>query len=211
MTYSWILFDWDGCVADTLGMWVKVYERVLPKYNIKASTEDIWKKLCIGNVPKQFAVTDLEQCRRDVGEVAMELFKDVTLYDNVKASLAGMTANAELAVVSDTRFVLLQSVLRRHQLDGIFSSIVTREDVTQLKPHPEGLLKTMQRLDADPAATLFVGDSSKDLEVARQAGVDSALFYPEQHERLYDLPWLCSYNPTHVVRNFQELEQLVTK
>jgi HAD superfamily hydrolase (TIGR01549 family) len=207
--YSWVLLDWDGCIADTLGLWVKAYEKVLPKHGIHASPEDIWKKLCIGNVPKQFAVADIAQCRQDIGEAAAELFQDVLLYENVKSTLEAVTNHAKLAIISNTRSHLLHPVLKRHQLDNVFASIVTQEDVAKPKPHPEGLFKTMESLGADPQRTLFVGDSDKDLEVARHGGIDSALFYPSQHEGLYDFERLQTYEPTHVLRNFQELEQLV--
>jgi HAD superfamily hydrolase (TIGR01549 family) len=207
--YSWVLLDWDGCIADTLHLWIKAYEKVLPKYGISTSPDDIWKKLCIGNVPKQYAISDFEQCRRDIGETATELFEEASLYENVKTTLETITSHTELAIVSNTRSHLLHPVLKRHQLDTYFSSIITQEDVAKPKPHPEGLLKTMELLGADPKRTLFVGDSDKDLEVARHGGVDSALFYPAKHEQLYDLDHLRGYGPTHVLRDFHELEQLV--
>jgi HAD superfamily hydrolase (TIGR01509 family) len=207
--YSWVVLDWDGCVAATLELWVKTYEKVLPKHGINAHPKDIWEKLCIGNVPKQFAVSDIPQCRQDVGEVASELFENVRLYENAKSTLEAMTDHAKLAIVSNTRSHLLHPVLNRHRIDTVFSSIITQEDVIKPKPHPEGLFKTMELLNADPKRTLFVGDSDKDLEVARHGGIDSALFYPAEHEQLYDLDQLRSYNPTHIVRSFRELGELV--
>jgi len=39
---------------------------------------------------------------------------------------------------------------------------------------PEGLLSVVDDLEADPGATVFVGDSERDAETARRAGTEFA-------------------------------------
>jgi HAD superfamily hydrolase (TIGR01509 family) len=207
--YSWVFFDWDGCIADTLRIWVRAYEQTLPNYGINASAQDIWRKLQLGNVPKQYAVSDQLQCRTDTRKVAMALFEDVALYDNAKDSLMTIANQCELGIVSNSPSELLYSVLGRYKIKDLFSSIIAKEDAAELKPHPGGILKAMELLQADPRKTLFVGDSDKDLDAARRAGIDSVLFYPEEHELLYELKQLESHKPTYVVRSFKELEYVV--
>ncbi|TMH18436.1 MAG: HAD family hydrolase [Betaproteobacteria bacterium] len=41
------------------------------------------------------------------------------------------------------------------------------------KPHPDMLLALMDRLGAEPAETLMIGDTTHDLELARNAGVSA--------------------------------------
>lgn len=55
-----------------------------------------------------------------------------------------------------------------------FDLIVGGEDVKHLKPHPEGLLMAIEQLQADPAKTLYVGDSTVDAATAQAAGIDFA-------------------------------------
>jgi HAD superfamily hydrolase (TIGR01509 family) len=210
-TYSWVFFDWDGCIADTLHLWIKTYEQVLPKYGLDVSAEEIWDKLCVGSVPKQYAIRDQAQCIHDTRKTALALFAEARLYNQAKDSLLAMSNHCKLAIVSNSPTVLLQSGLRRHQLEDLFASVIAKEDVEFAKPHPIGLFKTMERLKADPKQTLFVGDSHKDIEAARRAGVDSALFYPVEHEQLYDLDHLIAHEPTHIVSSFQEIKQLVIR
>ena len=58
---------------------------------------------------------------------------------------------------------------------GHFLHTVGFEDVAHAKPHPEGLLRLIERLDADPARTLVVGDSWADIQVAKNGGCWSCL------------------------------------
>ncbi|MHA6482098.1 pyrophosphatase PpaX [Paenibacillus sp. strain BS8-2] len=56
---------------------------------------------------------------------------------------------------------------------GIFDymdAIITIDDVTNAKPHPEPVLKAMELIGADPATTLMLGDSTVDIKSAVAAG-----------------------------------------
>src|SRR4029077_5445318 len=53
-----------------------------------------------------------------------------------------------------------------------FKIVVTMDDVTKRKPHPEGLLKILG--GRDPATALYVGDNIDDALAARDAGVPFA-------------------------------------
>jgi len=48
---------------------------------------------------------------------------------------------------------------------------VTSRDVARPKPHPDVLLKALERFGARPEEALYVGDAELDREAARAAGV----------------------------------------
>jgi HAD superfamily hydrolase (TIGR01549 family) len=52
---------------------------------------------------------------------------------------------------------------------GHFRKIITMDDVTRIKPHPEGLHKILGR--REPASALYLGDNIDDALAARDAGV----------------------------------------
>lgn len=60
--------------------------------------------------------------------------------------------------------------LELHGLDGHVDAVVGRGSVDALKPDPRQLLAAVGALDADPARTLFVGDSDSDREAADRGG-----------------------------------------
>lgn len=53
------------------------------------------------------------------------------------------------------------------------------------KPHPGSLLHTLERLNADPRETLYVGNSNEDAYFAQNTGVD--FVYLERQEHPFDL------------------------
>ena len=52
--------------------------------------------------------------------------------------------------------------------------IIWGEDVCHAKPHPEGILTAIRRLEIEPSSLLYVGDSTIDARAAQAAGVDFA-------------------------------------
>ena len=52
--------------------------------------------------------------------------------------------------------------------------LVCADEVTNPKPHPEPVEKAVSLLGADPATTVYVGDSVHDMHSGRAAGVRTA-------------------------------------
>jgi len=65
----------------------------------------------------------------------------------------------------------MKEILTRENLEDYFTVIIGGEDVSQHKPHPEGLLKAVERLEANKERTLYIGDSLVDAEAAERAGI----------------------------------------
>jgi HAD superfamily hydrolase (TIGR01509 family) len=58
---------------------------------------------------------------------------------------------------------------------GEFATIVTRDDVTHPKPHPEPYLTAARRLGVDPRACLAVEDSHSGVRSAHAAGLQTVM------------------------------------
>ena len=56
-------------------------------------------------------------------------------------------------------------------LDGIFETVVCHEQITNRKPHPEGLVIAMASLECAPNEVGYVGDTPEDIEMGKGAGV----------------------------------------
>lgn len=63
----------------------------------------------------------------------------------------------------------LDGVLDAHGLESRFVTIQT-SDIRRGKPHPEMLERAMAEIGTDPAATAMIGDTTFDIEMARNAG-----------------------------------------
>ena len=63
------------------------------------------------------------------------------------------------------------AIARELGLDGCFQVLVTTEDVTHPKPHPEVYLQAARRLEVAPEACVAVEDSVPGVSAARAAGM----------------------------------------
>ena len=77
----------------------------------------------------------------------------------------------QMGVISNVGKKALQAAMDRLGLSGRLAVIISRDDVEQLKPDAGGLIQAAAALKVDPAHVLFIGDSRKDVDAARRAGM----------------------------------------
>ncbi len=98
-------------------------------------------------------------------------------YPGVPALLARLrAAGMPMGVCTNKPLRPAQGVLAALDLAGFFGAVVGGDTLPVLKPDPAPLRLTLDRLGADPAAALFVGDSETDAATAQAAGLPLALF-----------------------------------
>ncbi|TSE30301.1 HAD family hydrolase [Tepidimonas charontis] len=95
---------------------------------------------------------------------------EVTLFDGVVPLLHALRARGHrLAVATGKSRRGLDVALQTVALRDLFDDSRTADE-TASKPHPQMLLELMEALDVPPERTLMVGDTTHDLEMARNAG-----------------------------------------
>ena len=77
------------------------------------------------------------------------------------------------AVVTNKPILYTTRILEGLQVEGSFDLVVASEAATQLKPHPEMILRTLVHFRAAPERAVMIGDSLNDILAARAAGVIS--------------------------------------
>jgi phosphoglycolate phosphatase-like HAD superfamily hydrolase len=70
-------------------------------------------------------------------------------------------------------------------------------------------VQALERLHAEPDQAIMIGDSDKDIGAATNAGIDSLLFYPAEHQKFYDIEQLLRLKPTYVVDDFRQIMQII--
>lgn len=77
----------------------------------------------------------------------------------------------KVAVFTNSGRRALDTVLNRFELGSCFNCILSRDEVTRMKPHPDGIKKALDDLGVSAQEAVFVGDSVIDMLAARKAGV----------------------------------------
>lgn len=212
--FELLVFDWDGTLMDSAAAIVA---------SIQASCRDLGLPVpereraahVIGLGLKDaltYAVPELPQA--DYGKLA-ERYRhhylardpDIELFPGMREMLAELKQRGHLlAVATGKSRVGLDRVLEATQLKQYFDS--TRcADETHSKPHPAMLQELMQELLVEPEATLMIGDTAHDLQMALSAGVPALAVSYGAHPR----DSLAEFNPLACIDQPQDLASWLEK
>ena len=171
-----VLFDMDGTLIDTVPFIVESFQHTFAKYHIKG-VSDAHILAGIGTpletYLRQFAgAATQEMVETYTRYNELWLNKAIALFLGVPAMLDALRAlPVRIGVVTAKRRISAMLTLGVFDLESCFDTIITKEDTTHHKPHPEPLLLAMKKLDlADPSKVLYVGDSIHDIRSAHAAG-----------------------------------------
>ena len=91
-----------------------------------------------------------------------------TPYPDTLSLLDSLAASGYcMGVVSNCGAQAVHTVLAKFRLSDYFDIILSRNEVSRIKPSPEGLILALERLGASPDQALFIGDSVNDILAAQ--------------------------------------------
>lgn len=207
--YDLIAFDWDGTLFDSTAIITR---------SIQAAVRDVG-----GTVPSDkeaayvigMALTQaLAHAAPDVPPEKYPLLgeryrfhymarqNELSLFDGVLDLLAELKRRHHwLAVATGKSRRGLDEVLHTVQLKGVFDGSRTADE-TAGKPHPRMLQELMREFGVEPERTLMIGDTTHDLQMARNAGCASVgvSYGAHEPEAFHEL------GPLYVAHSVRELQ-----
>ena len=210
--YKYILLDWDGNLAKTLDLWLEAFRIILAEEGYHPSDEEIASSF--GAVEDYFlslGIKDPVAVYQRADDLGKKKLPEVELYpDALEVLIYLKEIHKSTALITASRHANIVHLLNRYNMHGLFDIIIAREDVTKHKPDPESLLVALDKLNGRREEAVMIGDSDKDVEAARNAGIDSILFYPPEHVKFYDIEKLKQFEPTYVVDDFSKIMDIVS-
>jgi len=180
-TLRTVLFDLDGTLIDSLRLILDSYHHTLAQHGLPARTDEDWLK-GVGTP----LTAQLSEWRDELGtiEAMIATYQEynlkhhdrmVTVYPGVVDAVREIKATGLQTglVTSKNRGGALRG-LKLVGLEALMDVLVCADEVTNPKPHPEPVEKAVSLLGADPATTVYVGDSLHDMHSGRAAGVRTA-------------------------------------
>lgn len=167
------IFDWDGTIVDTLWLIYRANVTVLGELGISMSRD--WFR--------EHYTPDWRRGYRDLG-VPEDLWERTSArwaeemgrmrpkpLPRVRRALRQLRRNGvRLGLVTASTRSVVEPNLERLNLAGLFETAWYADDVREGKPQPEALLLALRDLRLPAEQTVYVGDTTVDLEMARAAG-----------------------------------------
>ncbi len=195
MSIKTLIFDFDGLILDTETPEYQILLDLFQPYGLTFPIEE-WAK-AVGASPGAFDPFDYLASRTSlpVDQAALRqvfLQRSLALIEQ-QPPLPGVVslldqagqAGLSLAVASSSPSDWVHNHLKRLNLHHRFQSILTRDDVTHPKPHPELYLATLQVFNLQPHQAVVFEDSPNGITAARAAGI-FCVAVPNQVTRLLD-------------------------
>jgi pyrophosphatase PpaX len=200
-------FDWDGCVAHTLPFWLEGYRTALVRRGRQVADEVIVRELFNDWAgPERFGVPDAARFVEEVAAHVAGRAGELQMNPNIEEVLRALKARGRTtALLTASRRRLVLPALKAHGLSELLDLVLTVEDVRRHKPDPEVVHRALERFGVEAAEAVLVGDSDKDIQAARGAGVAVALYLPERNRAYYDVDHLLAWKPEFVIADFRQL------
>lgn len=178
-----LVFDLDGTLADS----ELAHERAL-----RAASESIgitfshayFRERCVGvgergcfrMLASEHGVALPDETLERLVSIKLRAFLGevragwVRPYPGAPETVRAAAASVPVAVCSGSSGASVRAMLESMGLGAELDAVVTSDDITHPKPHPEAYLLAAARLGIDPSEGLAVEDSPTGIESARRAG-----------------------------------------
>ena len=180
--YKTVVFDLDGTLLNTIDDLADAGNRVCAARGWPQHTVEEYKYFVGNGIPKLVERFSPPEARTPSvladtlaafqADYGAHLRDKTAPYPGMPALLARLkAAGVQLAVFSNKADPLARQVVADYFDAALFDAVRGALPGVPTKPAPQGTLALMQAIGADPAATLYVGDSNVDVDTAHNAGL----------------------------------------
>ena len=200
-----IIFDMDGTLIDSVGIWNQVDEELITRIrsegaplpeNVQSQRDEALRRFSKAESPymeycaflkeKYDAVQSPDEIHTLRYEIAQEFLQHVIDYKpDADTFIRWLKERGYILTIATTTKRSNMEIYRtrntgmteKAKIDDYFQLVYTREDAREIKPNPEIYLRVMTELGVSAEECLVFEDSLIGLEAARNAGMESVAIY----------------------------------
>ncbi len=185
-----VIFDFDGVITDSEVLHLRAFNRSLVPFGVEITMKDYYQNYlgfsdfdCYKALIERDLVQIHEEQLPDIIKEKSKIFEELTktegrTIEGVHEFLKMLEDNSiPMAICSGSLMVEIELMLDEAKLRHFFKVIVSAEQVKKGKPHPEGFLLSLRKLNevhqppVVAAECVVIEDSQWGLKAAQEAGM----------------------------------------
>ncbi len=176
-----VLFDMDGVLVNTETFYIQaLIEILLEEIGVNLTEKEVGKYAGLIYTEKLKGIFKERNIKGDPYEIAeksrrrfLQIIKGkIELLPGAKDLLDQLfSSEIKLGLVSSSKRMVVDLVLKETKVHDFFDVIVTQDDVKNLKPHPEPYLLASRKLNVKPEECVVIEDSEHGILSAKSAGM----------------------------------------
>ena len=186
-----VIFDLDGTLIDSMGIWAKIDEEYLKKYghdvpkNIQEEITHLTFTETAIYFKERFNIDDdVETIMKTWNEMAYYHYSNtIPLKEGVVEFLDYLKKNnIKIALATSNSEPLLEATLKNNNIYTYFDAISTSDEVKTSKANPDIYLLSAKKLGVDPKDCLVFEDIVQAVKGAKLAGMTVYSIYDKSSE-----------------------------
>lgn len=177
--YKYVVFDVDGTLVDNEEAVLYAYQSVIfKKFGRHFSDEEMIKGYGVPTPQAlaKYGFTDIDKAMEDYYSYLVEGYAKSKTFDGIFEVISSLKAkNIPIGIVTSRSKYEIDIDTSLQGLICQFDAVINSDDTTLHKPHGDPLLKAMDKMNANPSETIYIGDTIFDRGCAKNAGVKFAL------------------------------------
>ncbi len=181
MNFEAVIFDLDGTLIDSMGIWLQVDKEFLEKRNIPLP-KDLFQDVDGGNsfteiadyFKQKFSLPEsIEEIMQEWTEMVADHYQNnVSLKKGASKFLHSLRMKKmQLAIGTSNSRYLTEIVLKANKVFQYFDSIIAGCDDIKGKPFPDIYLRVAEELNVQPEKCLVFEDVLVGVQAAKNAGM----------------------------------------
>jgi pyrophosphatase PpaX len=208
-----VLFDFDGTLTPSLPLWLEAYHIALRTFSMALTDEEVLRRCFFrdwADVAADLGVCTAIELQVEVDRGLQQSFAAAELFPLARDTIERCREQGlRTALVTSSPRRLIDTVAVKLDVHHLFDFVICGCEVTNYKPHPEPVLRTLQALECTPQTAIMIGDSAADILAGKAAGTRTALFMPDDHGRFHDTERLRATKPDFTFSDHGELSGLL--
>jgi HAD superfamily hydrolase (TIGR01509 family) len=173
-----LVFDFNGTLSDDESLLCAIFVDLFAEHGKPLQAEEYFERLA-GLSDQEIVRTWLGPGHAGIDAAVAErvaryraaVADGSTVHEHVRMAVRYAAARVPLAVCSGAARVEIEPVLEAAGIASCFTAIVSADDVTDGKPHPEGYLEAARLLGVAAADAAAFEDTEAGVASARAAGI----------------------------------------